>query len=174
MWIRQQISENYFTDHPVTAIIEVTVSLSCDKKTTTATKEEKNRFRVSCYDYISEHMSGEALVWSNPVTMRFEQHSARKVHFISKESFTDNVRSEFMKVRLGAIEQTLNQRHPGIRVALQFLVSKPLDYIPQTIIQRAAEQLIQQMNVVNENAADADTDPPSDNETETLPRSPPK
>lgn len=125
VWIKRQITNNFF-DTPVTAILEVTVTVDAKDQT----KEEKNRVRSACYRFISSNLAVPTQVFGHQITIKFSQEDGEKVHHVTQDIRPDIVKAEYVKLRLAAIQSSLSQQYPRCVIGLNFLISRPLEYLP--------------------------------------------
>ncbi len=121
------------TERPVTAVLQVTAVLD---KPAGAT----DRDRVSVHNAIKAYIAGNLerpteVAAGVVIQMAFEQDKVGLVHYVTRSGFVDNLKSTYMKRRLGRIQAELRQQYPLWNVKLNFLVTKPLEYISADMAQ---------------------------------------
>ena len=132
-WIKERIEAYLHTERPVTAVLQVTTVLD---KPAGAT----DRDRVSVHNAIKAYIAGNLerpteVAAGVVIQMAFEQDKVGLVHYVTRSGFVDNLKSTYMKRRLGLIQAELRQQYPLWNVKLNFLLTKPLEYISADMAQ---------------------------------------
>jgi len=157
-WIKGRIEAYLHTDRPVTAVLQVTVVVD---KPATATVNERNAKHNAIRTYIADHLKAPTEVAVGvTIEIPFEQDEVGLVHYVTRSGYVDNLKSTYMKRRLGRIQAELRHRYPQWNVRLNFLLTKPLEYISMGMAQSAVaeeKRMIQARDEVLE--VDMDLDP---------------
>lgn len=126
-WIKGKIEEYLRTDRPVTAVLEVTLLTT---KPPDADVPTRNKIRSEMYTYIAQNMSQQTQVAHGlEIILAFEQVEEGLVHFITRSGYVDNLKSAYIKKRLGRIQAELRAKYKAWDVRLNFLLTKPLEYV---------------------------------------------
>lgn len=132
-WIKERIGAYLHTETPVTAVLEVTTVMD---KPPTASESDRTRVRNAVRAYIAAHLNEPTEVAAGvTIQMAFEQDKEGLVHYITRSGYVDNLKSAYMKRRLGRIQAELRQQYPAWNVRLNFLLTKPLEYISTNMAQ---------------------------------------
>lgn len=126
-WIKGRIEAYLHTDRPVTAVLQVTVVVD---KPATATVNERNAKHNAIRTYIAEHLNVPTEVAVGvTIQIPFEQDEVGLVHYVTRSGYVDILKSTYMKRRLGRIQAELRLLYSEWNVRLNFLLTKPLEYI---------------------------------------------
>jgi hypothetical protein len=137
-WIKGRIEAYLHTDRPVTAVLQVTVVVD---KPATATVNERNAKHNAIRAYIAEHLKAPTEVAVGvTIEIPFEQDEVGLVHYVTRSGYVDILKSTYMKRRLGRIQAELRRRYPEWNVRLNFLLTKPLEYISMSMTQSAVAE----------------------------------
>lgn len=147
-WIKSKIEEYLRTDRPVTAILEVT---TVTDKPPNADNQIRNAIRREICLYIAANLCQPTPVADGlEIKLEFEQDKDGLVHYITRSGYIDNLKSAYMKKRLGKIQAELRQKYPPWNVRLNFLLTKPLAYISPDMARLITDQARPSSNVVEE------------------------
>jgi len=141
IWIRDQISQKYFTQNPVTAILEITVKINEVKEFNEDDVKglagidldgKRDSVRVKVYKYISSQLKGNRIIQMNGqnVFINFTEEKDTKVHHITTDGWNDNVKSYYMKQLMPALMNEMSLRFRRWIITGNFIISRPLDYQP--------------------------------------------
>ena len=127
------IIEQYETDeNPVSAILEISL------KDTNRTKNTDLRasVRADFTRYIETQLPVFVFAWNGvPKPMVFVQVEQGKMHFYTRQGFSDQIKVAFMKSFQRAVNSNVNQEpwahNQTGRLSMEFIVSKPLVYLQE-------------------------------------------
>jgi hypothetical protein len=136
IWIREQITNEYFTPNPVSAVLEITVKIRDKSHANEEEKKQildinKNNLRILIYQRISNDLHNKTInIMGHDVNMHFREQHPTKVHHITNDGHIDLIKSQFMKIYTEQLNNQLFLDFPLLRVSVNFLLSKPLEYLP--------------------------------------------
>lgn len=137
-WIKGQIEAHLHTDKPITAVLQVTVVVD---KPATATVKERNATHSAIRAYIAENLNMPTEVAVGvTIQIPFKQDTAGLVHYVTQSGYVDVLKSTYMKRRLGRIQAEMRHRYQQWNVRLNFLLTKPLEYISMSMAQSAVAE----------------------------------
>lgn len=137
-WIKGRIEACLHTDRPITAVLQVTVVVD---KPTTADAKERNATHSAIRAHIARNLNVATEVAAGvTIQIPFEQDDAGLVHYVTRSGYVDVLKSAYMKRRLGKIQAELRQQYPLWNVRLNFLLTKPLEYISMSMAQSAVAE----------------------------------
>ncbi len=133
LWIRKAIEESEGSNHPVTAILQISYSATDEsKKNKTSTTEDLNKNLLQRVKRALSRISAPPLTPCGPpriFTWINRAQSARPpVHFVTHDTYSDIFKAEVMK----AFFRQFNAEHRSFG-EITFLISKPLDYLGSLI-----------------------------------------
>ena len=141
VWIKSQISIKFYTEEPITSILEITVKLKIKEDF----KEEENKdpgvdldnnkdsVRNKIYKYISSQLKGNREVDMNGhhISMIFHEEKATKVHHITQSRLNEYVKSRYIKTLLPELFNEMSLRFRRWIIDGNFLLTRPLEYEPE-------------------------------------------
>ena len=125
VWIREQIDNLKFTDHPITTILEVTGSI--EKK---GDEDVPRNLMRDLYIRIGRELTNKMImIGPHPVTMRFRKAREYLVHHISDSTLLDNVKILFMERYITQLNSQLLVEFPLFNISFNYLLSNPMVFI---------------------------------------------
>ena len=150
VWIRNQITALFATRDPVDSVLEVTVKL--DKKNPLPEVKGDNQdgdlnrdsVRRKVYKYISLNIKGNRLytIGNQVVNIRYTEKASHYVHHITTEHWNDQIKAMYFKRLQRDLMTELNILFVNWVVSLNFLITKPLDYLPIAGEQSVEEEML--------------------------------
>ena len=139
VWIRQKIGELYFSSTPVTGVLEVTIKMDLkpnheqiEAKEDQSNSVTRNAVRKEICKYISQNLRGNRpiIINGNNVSIVFSDKKSEYVHHITTSGYNDQIKSVYIKRLQVLLTNEINNRFIKWVVSTNFLLSRPLDYIP--------------------------------------------
>ena len=125
VWIREQIDNLKFTDHPITTILEITGSI--EKK---GDEDVPRNLMRDLYIRIGRELTNKMImICPHPVTMRFRKAREYLVHHISDSTLLDNVKILFMERYITQLNSQLLVEFPLFNISFNYLLSNPMVFI---------------------------------------------
>ena len=125
VWIREQIDNLKFTDHPITTILEITGSI--EKK---GDVDVPRNLMRDLYIRIGRELTNKMImIGPHPVIMRFRKAREYLVHHISDSTLLDNVKILFMKRYITQLNSQLLVEFPLFNISFNYLLSNPMVFV---------------------------------------------
>jgi hypothetical protein len=161
LWCKTQISDRYFTEHPVSAILEVTTKLVYKEDIERDIGPDKNNARTRTRDAMlldihrrlgATHATTPSVVvmGGRDVSIPFIAQDSKAKHFLTVSPHADSVKAAYLKevIRQAnadfhhATRSTIDQHGEDDKDAylslfevasVSFILARPLDYFPMDI-----------------------------------------
>jgi hypothetical protein len=155
LWIRQAIKESEGTNHPVTAILQISYNATDEsQKNKTTTTEDLNKNLLQKAERVLSRISAPPLKPGGPpriftwINGHHAPSARNHVHFVTHDTYSDLFKAEVMK----AFFRQFNADHRSFGEII-FLISKPLDYLG-TLIPTQFQYSTEAANEVSEDMQD--------------------
>ena len=129
VWIRREITRNFYSSTPITTILEITVKIVIND--VEEVKEQPSITRIRIYEMISDELHNRTIVINrHPINLHFREKDRRKVHHISSDPHLDVVKALFMKAYINDVNGRLIALYPHHTISVNFILTRPLEYVP--------------------------------------------
>ena len=155
LWIRQIIEESEGTNHPITAILQISYTATDEsKKNKTTITANLKKILLQKVEMALSRISANSSTPGGPpriftwVNRHYALPSRPPVHFVTYDTYSDFFKAQVMK----AFFHQFNAEHRSFG-ELHFLISKPLDYLG-TLIPTQFQYSTESVHQVSENIQD--------------------